>query len=155
MALLGLVCLPWAASELALLEHLRVVVCLGAFAWDAALRLCALAGSPPPRPRPRFGHGSEWASERWTLLGSYHPSQQNTFTGKLTPAMIVTVLTRASALADQQEPSERCAEQAVAVNGSPLGFELRTIHYEGRRGSSPAPGLHTTEPILCVARDRQ
>src|SRR5262245_8242504 len=79
-------CLPWAADELALLERLRVIVCLGAFAWDAALRLHTLAGSPPPRPRPRFGHGSEWHSERWTLLGSYHPSQQNTFTGKLTPA---------------------------------------------------------------------
>ena len=94
-------CLPWAASELALLEHLRVVVCLGAFAWDAALRLQTLAGFPPAPPRPRFGHGSEWQGERWTLLGSYHPSQQNTFTGKLTPAMIDAVLARATALAGQ------------------------------------------------------
>jgi uracil-DNA glycosylase family 4 len=94
-------CLPWAAAELALLDRLRVVVCLGAFAWDAALRLHALTGSPPTRPRPRFGHGSEWAGERWTLLGSYHPSQQNTFTGKLPPAMIDAVLARASALADR------------------------------------------------------
>ena len=92
-------CLPWAAAELTLLEELRVVVCLGAFAWDAALRLHALTGSPPPRPRPRFAHGSEWAGERWTLLGSYHPSQQNTFTGKLTPSMIDAVLARAGALA--------------------------------------------------------
>jgi uracil-DNA glycosylase family 4 len=91
-------CLPWAAAELAELERIRVVVCLGAFAWDAALRLQALTGSPAPSPRPRFGHGSEWAGERWALLGSYHPSQQNTFTGKLTPAMIDAVLGRAREL---------------------------------------------------------
>ena len=91
-------CLPWASAELALLEHVRVVVCLGAFAWDAALRLHTAAGAPAPRPRPRFGHGSEWAGERWTLLGCYHPSQQNTFTGKLTPSMIDSVLARARAL---------------------------------------------------------
>jgi uracil-DNA glycosylase family 4 len=94
-------CLPWAAAELALLERLRVVVCLGAFAWDAALRLHALTGSPAPGPRPRFAHGGEWAGERWTLLGCYHPSQQNTFTGRLTPTMIDAVLARASALADR------------------------------------------------------
>ena len=91
-------CLPWAAAELALLDRLRVVVCLGAFAWDAALRLNALAGSPPPRPRPRFGHGSEWAGDRLTLLGSYHPSQQNTFTGRLTEEMMDAVLERARML---------------------------------------------------------
>jgi len=92
-------CLPWATAELARLERLRIVVCLGAFAWDAALRLHALS-APPPRPRPRFGHGSEWSGERWTLLGSYHPSQQNTFTGKLTPAMLDSVLARARTLAE-------------------------------------------------------
>jgi len=93
-------CLPWASAELTLLDRLRVIVCLGGFAWDAALRLHTLVGSPPPRPRPRFGHGSEWSAERWTLLGCYHPSQQNTFTGKLTPAMIDAVLGRARALAE-------------------------------------------------------
>jgi uracil-DNA glycosylase family 4 len=91
-------CLPWAAAEIALLDDVRVVVCLGAFAWDAALRLVALTGSEVPRPRPRFGHGSEWAGERWTLLGSYHPSQQNTFTGTLTPEMLDAVLERARSL---------------------------------------------------------
>jgi uracil-DNA glycosylase family 4 len=94
-------CLPWAAAELALLERVRVVVCLGAFAWDAALRLHALTGAPPARPRPRFAHGGEWRGERWTLLGSYHPSQQNTFTGKLTVAMTDAVLARARELADR------------------------------------------------------
>jgi uracil-DNA glycosylase len=88
-------CLPWSLRELQLLGDLRVALCLGAFAWDAALRL-----SPPlPRPRPRFGHGAEYRTERMVLLGCYHPSQQNTFTGKLTAPMIDTVLLRARELA--------------------------------------------------------
>ena len=61
----------------------RVVVCSARFAWDAALRLRAALGEPVPRPRPRFGHGAELPGETWTLLGCFHPSQQNTFTGKL------------------------------------------------------------------------
>jgi uracil-DNA glycosylase len=92
-------CLPWTADELRLLgDHVRVLVCLGAFAWDAALRLSDMArppGAPPVRPKPRFGHGAEF--ER--LLGCFHPSQQNTFTGKLTPQMLDDVLLRARALA--------------------------------------------------------
>jgi uracil-DNA glycosylase family 4 len=89
-------CLPYAARELELLGDVRVVVCLGAFAWDAALRLVA----PAARPRPRFGHGAEYAVDRFgrVLLGCFHPSQQNTFTGKLTPAMIDAVLLRAREL---------------------------------------------------------
>jgi uracil-DNA glycosylase family 4 len=96
-------CLPWSARELRLLEDLRVILCLGAFSWDAALRLTtALADPPasPPRPRPRFGHGAELQVERYTLIGCYHPSQQNTFTGKLTEPMIDAVLLRARALAE-------------------------------------------------------
>ncbi len=89
--------------ELALLRDVRVIVCLGAFAWDAALRLTTALGEPdsaPVRPRPRFGHGAELQRGRFTLLGCYHPSQQNTFTGKLTEPMIDAVLARARALAD-------------------------------------------------------
>jgi uracil-DNA glycosylase len=88
-------CLPWSARELALLEDVRVIVCLGGFAWDAALRLSSALGVPTGRPRPRFGHGAELAAGRWTLIGSYHPSQQNTFTGRLTPDMTDAVLLRA------------------------------------------------------------
>jgi len=98
-------CLPWSVRELALLPRVQVVVCLGAFAWDAALRLtAALAGPDTPRvrPRPRFGHGAELAGEPHTLIGCYHPSQQNTFTGKLTEPMIDAVLERARELAEAQ-----------------------------------------------------
>jgi uracil-DNA glycosylase family 4 len=94
-------CLPWSLRELGLLSEVRVVLCLGAFAWDAALRLTAeLAGpdNPPPRPRPRFAHGAEFDAGRYTLLGCYHPSQQNTFTGRLTEAMIDQIFTRAREL---------------------------------------------------------
>jgi uracil-DNA glycosylase len=97
-------CLPWSVRETALLGNARVLLCLGAFAWDAALRLTtALAGpgASLPRPRPRFGHGAELAGERYTLIGCYHPSQQNTFTGRLTERMIDTVLRRAAELAGQ------------------------------------------------------
>jgi uracil-DNA glycosylase family 4 len=103
-------CLPWTVRELALLEQARVVLCLGAFAWDAALRLRQMRTHPPApalRPRPRFGHGAEWrdphgARAGWpgVLLGCFHPSQQNTFTGKLTAPMIDAVLARARELAD-------------------------------------------------------
>jgi uracil-DNA glycosylase family 4 len=97
-------CLPWSVAELELLSDTRVLVCLGAFAWDAALRLVrAVAGGERalPRPRPRFGHGAEFTGERYRLIGCYHPSQQNTFTGKLTEPMIDAVLERARSLASR------------------------------------------------------
>ncbi len=93
-------CLPWGERELELLEQVRVIVCLGAFAWEAALRLVATVSERPlPRPRPRFAHGAELDGERYVLVGCYHPSQQNTFTGRLTEPMIDEVLQRAVALA--------------------------------------------------------
>ncbi len=95
-------CLPWSAAELGLLPAARVAICLGAFAWDAALRLNAHLSDPPapvPRPRPKFGHGAEHAGSPLCLIGSYHPSQQNTFTGRLTPEMLDDVLRRAGELA--------------------------------------------------------
>jgi uracil-DNA glycosylase family 4 len=82
-------CLGWTAREVRELPNLRMIVCLGAFAWDAALRLRAVLGHAPPRPRPRFGH-DVLALEDGPLpiLGCFHPSQQNTFTGKLTEPMM-------------------------------------------------------------------
>ena len=91
-------CLPYAVRELQLLGSARVIVCLGAFAWDAALRILAVLGHERLRPRPRFGHGAEAVSGRFTLLGCFHPSQQNTFTGRLTEDMLDTIFTRARAL---------------------------------------------------------
>ena len=91
-------CAPWLEAELPLLERARVVLCLGGIAWAAAMRLRVALGDPPPRPRPPFGHGAECPGERWTLLGCYHPSQQNTFTGKLVPSMLDDVLGRAREL---------------------------------------------------------
>jgi uracil-DNA glycosylase len=95
-------CLPWSVQELRLLEAVSVIVCLGAFAWDAGLRLAASPGEgySPPRPRPRFGHGAEHSAGRYTLLGCYHPSQQNTFTGRLTEPMMDAILIRARELAE-------------------------------------------------------
>ena len=89
-------CLPYALRELELLAGVRVIVCLGAFAWDAALRILTGGGVTVPRPRPRFGHAAELVlPDAPLLLGCFHPSQQNTFTGKLTEAMIDAVLLRA------------------------------------------------------------
>jgi uracil-DNA glycosylase family 4 len=88
-------CAVWLERELELLAWPKVVVCLGAFAWEAALRTPALVDGELPRPRPKFGHGAEFRR----LLGCFHPSQQNTFTGKLTPAMLDEVLHRARQLA--------------------------------------------------------
>ena len=88
-------CLPYLERELQLLESARVLVALGSFAWDGALRAARALGEPVPRPKPRFGHGSEAELGRWTLIGSFHPSQQNTFTGKLTAPMLDAVFARA------------------------------------------------------------
>jgi uracil-DNA glycosylase len=92
-------CAPFLARELAALERCRVVIALGHFGWDAALRTIASLGHPTPRPLPRFGHGAEATIGPWALLGSYHPSQQNTFTGRLTASMLGAVLERARVLA--------------------------------------------------------
>jgi uracil-DNA glycosylase len=95
-------CAPWLHRELELVRpSLRVVVALGAFAWAAWWPALKAVYGLTPRPRPRFGHGTEWVPEPGVpaLLGSYHVSQQNTFTGRLTPAMLDGVLLRARELA--------------------------------------------------------
>ncbi|HWH15357.1 MAG TPA: uracil-DNA glycosylase [Miltoncostaeaceae bacterium] len=95
-------CLPYLVREIALTRP-RVIVALGAIAWDAALRALTAAGVPAVRPRPRFGHGAEARLGDLLLVGSYHPSQQNTFTGRLTPEMLDAVLVRARAAAQATE----------------------------------------------------
>jgi uracil-DNA glycosylase family 4 len=91
-------CLPYLAQELQLLERCQTIVALGAFAWDGALRALRELGNATPRPKPRFGHGAEAGVGGWKLLGCYHPSQQNTFTGRLTEPMLDEIFTRAHEL---------------------------------------------------------
>jgi uracil-DNA glycosylase len=97
-------CAPFLVRELALLESVRVVVALGQFGWDAAIRAFGELGHPTrplgelghaAAPRPRFGHLAEVRIGPYALIGSYHPSQQNTFTGRLTAAMFDAVIRRA------------------------------------------------------------
>ncbi len=96
-------CAPWLARELELLDSVRVLVALGGFGWTALLATLTDLGWQVPRPAPRFGHGAEVGlvapdGRQVTLLGCYHVSQQNTFTGKLTPQMLDDVLRRATDL---------------------------------------------------------
>jgi uracil-DNA glycosylase len=92
-------CLPYLARELGLLQRASVLIALGSYAWDGALRALRSLEFEIPRPKPRFGHGAEAAVGAYVLLGCYHPSQQNTFTGKLTEAMIDAILRRSRELA--------------------------------------------------------
>ncbi|MGH3413857.1 MAG: uracil-DNA glycosylase [Marmoricola sp.] len=97
-------CSPWLRRELELvLPSLRAVVCLGRFGWDAAIAGLRATGFVIPRPKPVFGHAAEFETAHdgrvLSVVGCFHPSQQNTFTGKLTEPMIDAVLTRAAALA--------------------------------------------------------
>ncbi len=91
-------CIPFFTRELALLPNVRAVLALGGFAWDGMLRVAELAGHPSARPRPRFRHGAEATLGPWRLIGSYHVSQQNTFTGRLTERMLDAVFGRARAI---------------------------------------------------------
>jgi uracil-DNA glycosylase family 4 len=100
-------CLPYLVRELRLLRSARVIVALGSYAWAGSLLALRELGAEVPRPRPRFGHGAEariemadgGRSREWTLVGCFHPSQQNTFTGKLTEPMLDAVFARAKDLA--------------------------------------------------------
>ncbi|MEU4394729.1 uracil-DNA glycosylase [Kribbella sp. NPDC023855] len=97
-------CAPWFHAELKLvLPSTRAIVCLGKFGFDVLLNALQAVGGQVPRPRPTFGHAVEYAVPgpygEVTVLGCFHPSQQNTFTGKLTEAMLDAVLTRAKTIA--------------------------------------------------------
>ncbi len=88
-------CRPWFEQELDALDRLRVIVCLGSFAWASAHSVLAGRGVAVPRPRPRFAHLAVSPTSGPTLIGSYHPSQQNTFTGRLTEEMFDAVFSAA------------------------------------------------------------
>ena len=92
-------CLPYLARELDALTQVGVVVVLGAFAYEAAWKVLTDRGDSLPRPRPRFTHGLEVVTPRVAILGCYHPSQENTFTGRLTVSMLEGVFARARAVA--------------------------------------------------------
>jgi uracil-DNA glycosylase family 4 len=92
-------CLPFLERELRLLSEVRVILALGGYAWDAMLRVLAGEGHRVS-PKPRFGHGAQARVGPYTMLGCYHPSQQNTFTGRLTMAMLDEVLERARCLSE-------------------------------------------------------
>jgi uracil-DNA glycosylase len=97
-------CASWLDAELALVAGtVVVVVALGAFAWQSVLGAYARAGVVIERPRPRFGHGAQAALGAVTLVGSYHPSQQNTFTGRLTEPMLDSVLATARSLSTRDD----------------------------------------------------
>ena len=89
-------CLPYLAEELSLLKEARAILALGSYAWAGSLLALAALGHPTPRPRPRFGHGAEARIGPYLLVGSFHPSQQNTFTGKLTMQMLEGAIVRAA-----------------------------------------------------------
>jgi uracil-DNA glycosylase family 4 len=91
-------CAPYLVREIAILDRVRVIVPLGQFGWDAVIRSLAKLGHPA-RPRPKFGHGAEARVGPYAVIGSFHPSQQNTFTGKLSQVQLVAVLRRAGELA--------------------------------------------------------
>ena len=88
-------CLPYLVRELRLLTRVRAIVALGGYAWDGALRALRELGHEAPRPKPRFAHGAEVEIGPYALFGCFHPSQQNTFTGRLREGMMEEVFERA------------------------------------------------------------
>lgn len=114
-------CRGYLARELERLSPKTFLVALGAIAFDACLRVLAQAGRDLPRPRPRFAHGASFRIGPHTLLACYHPSQQNTYTGKLTPGMLEDILRRATrgAASQQKREAETRARAGVAPRPSP------------------------------------
>jgi len=94
-------CEPFLVRELGILARVGVLVALGAYAWESSFRVIAATTGEDARPRPRFSHGAVARAAGYAVVGSYHPSQQNTFTGKLTQPMLRDALATAQLLADQ------------------------------------------------------
>ena len=121
-------CQPYLVRELELLRHVRVIVPLGSIAWESTFRTVAALTGRDARPRPPFGHGAIATIAGYTVVGSYHPSQQNTFTGKLTQPMLRAVFETAIAVARESEaapggqagdsPSTRGVDDGAAADAS-------------------------------------
>jgi uracil-DNA glycosylase family 4 len=121
-------CSPYLVRELAALPEVRVIVALGAFGWDAALRTIAAGeGTSMSRSRPKFGHGTEAVIGPYQLIGSFHPSQRNTFTGRLSPPMLEAVLLRAAHLARAQE---RFADK-LRTRAGKMAVDDNSCHHTG------------------------
>jgi uracil-DNA glycosylase len=114
-------CLPFLEREILALSRLRVIVALGAFAWDGALRALATL-EHRVRPKPAFGHGAETEVGPFVMIGCFHPSQQNTFTGKLTPKMLDSIVLRAREVAGS---AERSASSSRERDGRAGGSRTR------------------------------
>jgi len=91
-------CLPYLAREIELLENVTTIVALGAFGWECVLRALRALDVEIPRPKPKFGHGAEVQLGHRRMIGCFHPSQRNTFTGRLNADMLDQVFSRASLL---------------------------------------------------------
>jgi uracil-DNA glycosylase family 4 len=125
-------CAPWLVAELDLVAaDLRAIVCLGGFAWQAMWPVLGRCGFAVPRPRPAFGHGAEVrltsarALDGVLLIGCYHPSQQNTFTGRVTPAMLDAIFTRARAAAGLGATTQLLSANVDHVISYALHFLLK------------------------------
>jgi len=130
-------CAPWLDRELALvLPSVRVVLALGGYAWQASLAALNRAGLAVPRPAPRFGHAASVRIGTVQLIGCYHPSQQNTFTGRLTPAMTDEVLAKVRGAAGLAElpPEPNRNPDAGATLGSSEGRDAPEARGRGRSG---------------------
>jgi uracil-DNA glycosylase len=113
-------CAPWLVAELRLVTaDLRAIVCLGGFAWQAIWPAMRSSGFVLPRPRPAFGHGTEVSltspstPKGVLLIGCYHPSQQNTFTGRVTPAMLDAIFARARDVAGLKPGAQAANDRAM------------------------------------------
>ena len=125
-------CAPWLVAELGLVAaDLRAIVCLGGFAWQAMWPVLGRCGFALPRPRPAFGHGAEVRltsaepPDGVLLIGCYHPSQQNTFTGRVTPAMLDAIFTRARVAADLRATARLLSANVDHVISYALHFFLK------------------------------
>jgi uracil-DNA glycosylase family 4 len=140
------VCAPWLVAEFRLVAaDLQAIVCLGRFAWQAIWPAMSSVGFALPRPRPAFGHGAEvrLTSSRAPggvlVIGCYHPSQQNTFTGRVTSAMLDAVFIRARAAADLEGPQQLRNAKVDHVVSFALGEQAEPGHGDvGEQGRGPA-----------------